>query len=510
MTEKVRRLYQQVWFLLPFGGAFTLYLFTMAPGVVGFDSAELITGAFTLGIVHPSGYPLFLLLGKLFTFLPVGNVAYRLNVMSAFFAALAVCLMAILVYQWTGRRWVGIFSGMVLAGMISFWQMAVVTEVYSLHVFFLTLEMLLLLRWRQTEKIGWLDAFVFVYALSLTNHVSGVLFAPAFAWFVFKNAGWSALFRRVPLFFLFGMLGFSPYLYLPIRQMAQPSLDYVSSYYNIDLRTVSGLWWMISGQAYHFFAFSYNAAGYLREAGSFLNLLIRNVTIVGAALGIGGILVMIRKRLPMRFALLLLFLAYAFFYIGYGVVDKATMFLPVFAVWVIWMGIGLDGLVRIGQELLRRDFPHASPLRVEFLIQALTALFLTAILMSNWGWADMSEAYAPEIFAEQVLLTIEDEAFIMGEWSSAVILEYYQTVEGVRPDVEIFNRSRFQVAQYYQFLEQDESPSEAAAVVYALEEAWIAMVAKDRPVYAVEYDPRLASSYEYQPVGNIYQLVPRY
>lgn len=505
----VRRVYRQIWFLLPFGGALFLYLRTLAPGVVGFDSAELITGAYSLGIVHPSGYPLFLLLGKLFSFLPIGSVAYRLNLMSALFAALSSCLLAVLVYQWTGRRWVGMFGGLVLAGTISFWQMAVVTEVYSLHVFFLTLELLLLLRWRQTERMAWLDVFVLVYALSLTNHVSGVLFAPAFAWFILRTTGWRKLLRRSPRYILLGLLGFSPYLYLPFRQIAQPSLDYVSSYYNIDLKTLSGLWWMISGQAYHFFAFSYDAAGYLRETITFLNLLIRNVTVVGAVLGIAGMVRMIRRRLPMRFALPLLFLVYAFFYIGYGVVDKATMFLPAFTVWVIWMGVGLDGLVRVGQDLYRRDFPTASSLRVEYVVQALAVLFLSAIITSNWGWADMSEAYAPEIFAEQVLITIEDEAFIMGEWSSAVILEYYQTVEGVRPDVEIFNRSRFQVAQYYQFLEEDKSPSAAAEVVYAMEEAWIAMVAADRPVYAVEYDPRLASSYEYQPVGNIYQLVPR-
>jgi hypothetical protein len=65
---------------------FLVYLKTLAPGVFGFDSAELATGVFTQGIVHPPGYPLYLLIGKLFTFLPIRDVAYRLNLMSACFS----------------------------------------------------------------------------------------------------------------------------------------------------------------------------------------------------------------------------------------------------------------------------------------------------------------------------------------------------------------------------------------------------------------------------------------
>ena len=73
----------------------------MAPGVVGFDSAELITGAYSLGIVHPTGYPLYLLIAKAFTLIPIRSIAYRVNLVSVFFGAIAVYLTARWIFSFT-------------------------------------------------------------------------------------------------------------------------------------------------------------------------------------------------------------------------------------------------------------------------------------------------------------------------------------------------------------------------------------------------------------------------
>jgi hypothetical protein len=72
--------------------AFCVYLRTLAPTVMWYDMGELTTASSVLGIAHNTGYPLYILLGKLFTFLPFGDVAYRVNLMSAVFAALTVSL----------------------------------------------------------------------------------------------------------------------------------------------------------------------------------------------------------------------------------------------------------------------------------------------------------------------------------------------------------------------------------------------------------------------------------
>ena len=69
---------------------FTLYLVTLAPGVVGGDAGEHQFSAPLLGIPHATGYPLYLLLGKLWTLLmPFGSMAWRMNLLSAVYGALA-------------------------------------------------------------------------------------------------------------------------------------------------------------------------------------------------------------------------------------------------------------------------------------------------------------------------------------------------------------------------------------------------------------------------------------
>ena len=76
--------------------SFLVYLATLAPTITwrndGMDGGDLISAAYTLGIPHPTGYPTYVLLARLFSFLPWGDVAYRVNLMSAVFASLTVLL----------------------------------------------------------------------------------------------------------------------------------------------------------------------------------------------------------------------------------------------------------------------------------------------------------------------------------------------------------------------------------------------------------------------------------
>ena len=80
--------------VVPFVFCFLLYLATLAPTVTFEDSGELITAAYGLGVAHPPGYPIFCIVGKAFSMLPVGSVAWRLNLMSAFFTAASAGVLA--------------------------------------------------------------------------------------------------------------------------------------------------------------------------------------------------------------------------------------------------------------------------------------------------------------------------------------------------------------------------------------------------------------------------------
>src|SRR3989338_9893026 len=91
-----------------------VYLFTLAPTIYIEDNPELITAAATLGIPHPSGYPLFVLLGKLFTFIPFGSIPWRVNLMSAFFSALTISFLYLILNKITRRRFISVAVSLIL------------------------------------------------------------------------------------------------------------------------------------------------------------------------------------------------------------------------------------------------------------------------------------------------------------------------------------------------------------------------------------------------------------
>ena len=78
---------------------FANYILFLAPSVTPRDSAELIVVSAVLGIPHPTGYPVYTWIGHLFTLLPVGSVAYRVNLMSAFFGAVTTALLYLLIFN---------------------------------------------------------------------------------------------------------------------------------------------------------------------------------------------------------------------------------------------------------------------------------------------------------------------------------------------------------------------------------------------------------------------------
>ncbi|MCP4429084.1 MAG: DUF2723 domain-containing protein, partial [Chloroflexi bacterium] len=121
---------------------------TVHPGVgpVRFlDSIQYQTAVSTLGIPHPPGYPLYILLGKLFTILPgIGwlapfgdNAAYRLGLFSAVAAALTIFVLVRFIYRLTGNVGVAFLGGLILAGGRGFWIPATYVELYPLYTLML-------------------------------------------------------------------------------------------------------------------------------------------------------------------------------------------------------------------------------------------------------------------------------------------------------------------------------------------------------------------------------------
>jgi hypothetical protein len=150
--------------------ALALYVRTLAPSLLWGDSAEFQTLSYTLGMTHPSGYMTQIMLGKLFTYLPVGNIAYRVNLMSAFFGALAVAQVYLIVRMLGGLTIAGISAAMTLALSQLFWRRALVAESYAIAASMSATVWLLFLAWRLTQNWRYLFLAGLAGGLSMGIH----------------------------------------------------------------------------------------------------------------------------------------------------------------------------------------------------------------------------------------------------------------------------------------------------------------------------------------------------
>ena len=169
-----------------------LYARTLAPTVLPYgapdtlDSPMLQAEVSVLGIGHPTGYPTYMMLTHLFTYLPIGDPAYGINLASAVYGVAAV-LVVYLAGLRLCRRAVAAAAGALAFGLSNaFWGQAVIAEVYTLEALLVALVILVLLVWRDRRDSRYLLLSAFLVGLSLTHHLTSVLLVPA-AWPSFSS-----------------------------------------------------------------------------------------------------------------------------------------------------------------------------------------------------------------------------------------------------------------------------------------------------------------------------------
>ncbi|SKA17255.1 4-amino-4-deoxy-L-arabinose transferase [Trichlorobacter thiogenes] len=233
--------YSDVWsvlaFLLPFG----LYLGCLAPTITFYDSGEFVTAVHFLGSAHSPGYPLFLLFAKPFTWLPFGNIAFRVNLATATSAALA-CLatyhLVIVLLRETifcddisfsefAKKLAALSGAFIFAVSPRLWLQSNHDKPYPLLAFISAIMLLLLMRWREAFKEGdeqpaWWYGTAFLAGLATGAHQTIVLLLPGFLLFVLVTAPQSI--RRAREWIVAAgmlLLGGAVQLYLPLRAAAE-------------------------------------------------------------------------------------------------------------------------------------------------------------------------------------------------------------------------------------------------------------------------------------------------
>jgi len=406
---------------------------TLAPGLYTEDSAELAAGAHVLGIVHATGYPVYLLLLKAWTLLlPIGEIAYRANLFSAVCAVGALLAFRRMMVTLTDLPLAAMAAAALLGVSETFWSQAVRAEVYTLHVLFMALILGLVVKWRTGGGTGRLAGAGLLLGLSLGNHMATVLLFPGLGVLL-----WSGLRRhrhraRAALLLSLGVaIGPLSYLYLPLRQAAHPPIDLVAPF-GVDLATPGGLFWMVRGAMFSGLMFAYPLAEIPAEILALLTLAWNGFLGVGLLVAALGAWAQWRRDHTLAVALGLMAAATAVFFGNYGAPDKDTMFLPLFLVLSVWLGEGLAALLEAGKMVGRR--------RVAERVLAVGATGLgVALLLLNYSNVDLHRHHDTRDYAEGVLGEVAPDAFVMGAWVRMTPLQYLQVVEAYRPDVVLFD-----------------------------------------------------------------------
>ncbi len=431
--------------------AFLVYLRTLGPTVTGEDSGEFITAAYALGIPHPPGYPLWCLLAHVFTWLPFGSIAWRVNLSSAFFASATVFLLALLALRLTRNRAAAFGASLALAFSQEFWEQAVVAEVYALNAFLIALCVLLLWEWRRTRGDRRLLVFGFVYGLSLANHNTMMLLGPVFAGFVLREDGFCIARLRVYAgAALFALLGLSVYAYMPLASLADPPMDWGNP------ETLQGFWDHATRKQLSFMYWQYprDAARYLWQLAACAGFWWRQfgwpVTLAGLA---GWCLLWRRRRADAVFTMTAAVVVVA----GFALVqnfnfDKEwlgimTVFgIPAYMMTALWLS-----------ELLARV---RSITTVAATVPLLAACVLTPLFL-HWRANDKSSYFWTQDYARNVLESMDPGAIYIPEADHASFpAVYVQAVEGVRPDIIIGRKYGYLSPEVLAEIPADDRPAE--------------------------------------------------
>ena len=487
-----------------------LYSWTLAPAVTLVDSGELIVAARSLGVAHPPGFPLYIMLAHLASLVPIGSVAWRVNFASALFAALASGMLTLVVaelmiigsYLAALKRWLrkktarkskkisphaigahddaasnplmvlapALVSGLLLAFSRTLWSYATVAEVYTLNTLLILVIFFLMLQWRRRiiederrmstnpdstrpapaipdyDFLLYAAAFVFGLALGV-HHVTVALMLPALAGIVYKTEGLR--------FFASKRLLYAALFSLAALLAVYSYLPFAASRMPVinwgDPRSLEKVWWHITGKQYQVFL-SFTPQNMGKQAVEFGKLALREFGLwwlpVALAFAITGFANTFKRDRTTFWFLALIVIGDIAYALSYDIAeDKDAYYLPTFISMAIAAGFGVRGLLQLA--LSRR--PHARRL---YILAVLPVLLLPTIaLAGSWPFNNRRHDFIAHDYVENILSTIEPNGLLLTlDWQVASPMLYAREVEEHRRDVKVVDVNLLRRSWYFDYL----------------------------------------------------------
>ena len=465
-------------------GVFGLYLLTLAPSTAMWDTSEYLAAAWTFGLPHPPGNPMFVILGRTVALLPIApSVAMRINLLAAAASAVSAAIWFLVVARavrpWAPDRrvtWlIGGLGALIGATAFTVWNQSVVNEkVYTVSLVGMAVCSWLMMRWSENPEAPRADRYLVLVAylagLGYANHMAGMLPVPAAAVLVLWRRPATLLRWRLLLACVGALvLGLTPFATQPIRAAHQPALNegeptacrngfqwsctlskgtWEAFSYNLNREQYGkpdlsvrqapfgaqvGMWWL------------YFKWQWFRDSAGTQPVVQGVLAALFLVLGLAGALEH-RRHDPVGFAffgplvatLTLVLIYYLNFRYGASqspgldvpreVRDRDYFYLWSFSAWGPWVALGLAGIWRAlsGAELRRAAV--AAP------------VLAIGILPLGLNWRDASRAgdYTTVAFARDLLNSVEPYGILITAGDNDTFpLWYAQEVEGIRRDVTV-------------------------------------------------------------------------
>lgn len=452
-------------------GLLGLYLLTLAPTVGQADTFEFQVNVLRLGINHGSGYPAYMLLAKPFTWLPFGNPAWRVNLSSAVFGALAAGTLFMLARQAGGGRAAALLAGATLGVSYGVWSRAVEAEVYTLHLLFVGAIVWLSLALPSQPRV-YLPLLGLAIGVSFANHLTTGLLGPvvllAVGLLVWRDDGLKAGWQPWALSAGLLLAGLAIYLYLPLRWPAINNGEGMT--WEIFMRFISG---EEAHGALRPLAFVQDFSRY----GVVGRKALEAFGPVGALLSALGWGWLLWKQWRAAVYTGLVWLAFIYFGISFYVPDPdfSAFLLPAVMMQALWLGLGVQALLDgVGE---RRELRSA--------VVSVALLFPVLAVMQNYPRVQQPflwEAY--RLGQAMMAEPLAEGATVLADSQKMPPLFYLQVAEGVRRDL--------------------------AVVVLPLEESYRAeldaRLAAGGTVYLGRFLPRLGEAYHLNSVGPLVEV----
>ncbi len=386
--------------ILSFTIPLVIYILTLEPKLIGGDTSWYALQIPEMSLMVPTGYPTFSMLEKLFTFLPIGDLAYRLNLFSAIFGALTILFLFLAINRLVKNEFVSFMGSMIFAFIVPFWEVANRMEFDTLNSFFVALLLFSAVIYSENKTRKYLYFFFFCLGLSLTDHPLTFFLVPAIVLYViiinhriFKNL--KAIFVSI-LFFVLPLLS---YLYLPIRSLQGYGevTTPIRFFYYVTGRNVTG---EVHGGSFgdksislifkvikDYFGIVYNAYG-----------------VIFIIIALIGFIFLIKKNIKFglcTFLLIILNFVVPPLYIGHA--DRNYL-LDSMIVFSFYIGFGLLFILNGSIFLFNKSLGNKKVLKVDdflkyFLIAIIVLFFIflpLSFILENYAKLDLSEP--PDVY----------------------------------------------------------------------------------------------------------------